>query len=119
MSGIAQFRTAEKCSPVSSPDTVKKADRPKLVQSGQEDAIVVCEDNLVFMRTLPDASMKLIITSPPYNMGKEYEQKSSLDAYLEAQRASIKEAVRLLHPNGSICWQIGNYVDDTDLVARS
>ncbi len=73
----------------------------------EENAVIVCEDNLAFMRTLPEASMKLVVTSPPYNMGKEYETKSSLDAYLEEQRATITEAVRLLHPKGSICWQIG------------
>ena len=44
----------------------------------KEDAVVVCLDNLVFMRSLPDASMKLIVTSPPYNMGKEYETKNVL-----------------------------------------
>jgi adenine-specific DNA-methyltransferase len=76
----------------------------------KQDAVIVCEDNLVFMRSLPDASMKLVVTSPPYNMGKEYEKKSSLDVYLEDQCQTISEAVRLLHPMGSICWQIGNYV---------
>jgi adenine-specific DNA-methyltransferase len=116
MSGTAQlFRTTEKRLPVSPTDMVKRALRPKLVQPGNEDAVVVCQDNLVFMRSLPDASMKLIVTSPPYNMGKEYEKKSSLDTYLQAQRESIEEAVRLLHPNGSICWQIGNYVDEGEV----
>lgn len=80
-----------------------------------QDAVVACQDNIVFMRSLPDDSMKLIITSPPYNLGKAYETKSSLDAYLDAQRETIKEAVRLLHPNGSICWQIGNYVDEGEV----
>src|SRR5687767_10697375 len=65
-------------------------------------------DNLAFMRTLEDASMHLIITSPPYNLGKEYEKKRSQDCYIEEQVATIAEAVRLLHPNGSLCWQVGN-----------
>jgi adenine-specific DNA-methyltransferase len=67
------------------------------------------------MRSLPDESMKLIVTSPPYNLGKAYETKSSLEAYLDAQRETIKEAVRLLHPSGSICWQIGNYVEEGEV----
>jgi adenine-specific DNA-methyltransferase len=67
------------------------------------------------MRSLPAESMKLIVTSPPYNLGKEYETKKSLDVYLEAQRETIKEAVRLLHKQGSICWQIGNYVEDGEV----
>jgi adenine-specific DNA-methyltransferase len=86
---------------------------PTLVKG--QNAVIVCEDNLVFMRSLADASMKLIVTSPPYNMGKEYETKSSLEVYLEDQRQTISEAVRLLHPKGSICWQIGNYVDDGEV----
>jgi adenine-specific DNA-methyltransferase len=97
------------------PATPRKASRPVPIESKAQDAIVVCQDNLLFMRSLPDSSMKLIATSPPYNLGKEYETKSSLQAYLDAQRETIKEAVRLLHPNGSICWQIGNYVEEGEI----
>lgn len=72
---------------------------------------IECVDNLDFMRKLEGESMHLIVTSPPYNLGKEYESHRSQDAYLERQAATIAEAVRLLHPNGSICWQVGNYVE--------
>lgn len=71
-------------------------------------ADIVCEDNLIYMRRLASASMKLIVTSPPYNIGKEYEEKKTLEKYTEEQAACIAEAVRLLHPRGSICWQVGN-----------
>ena len=81
----------------------------------QPEAVVACQDNIAFMKTLSDESMKLIVTSPPYNLGKEYETKSSLDDYLEAQHLCIKEAVRLLNPKGTICWQVGNYVDDGEV----
>lgn len=94
----------------------KKPGKGLLVQFPSEnDAVVACQDNLEFMRSLPAESMKLIVTSPPYNLGKEYETKKSLDVYLEAQRETIKEAVRLLHKQGSICWQIGNYVEDGEV----
>ncbi|WP_253556625.1 DNA-methyltransferase [Robbsia andropogonis] len=59
--------------------------------------------------------MNLIVTSPPYNIGKKYEKRTSLDVYIESQAATIAEAVRLLHPNGSICWQVGNHVDDGEV----
>lgn len=72
-------------------------------------------DNLKFMRSLPDESMKLIVTSPPYNLGKTYESRRSQEVYLEEQAATIAEAVRLLHPRGSICWQVGNHVDDGEV----
>jgi adenine-specific DNA-methyltransferase len=76
---------------------------------------IVCTDNLAFMRSLPPASMNLIVTSPPYNLGKEYETRRSLTVYQEEQAATIAEAVRLLHPNGSLCWQVGNYVDNGEI----
>ena len=67
-------------------------------------------DNLAFMQDFPSDSCQLIVTSPPYNLGKQYEARASLDDYLAAQAAVITECVRLLHPQGSICWQTGNYV---------
>ena len=73
-----------------------------------KSAVLECKDNLAFMRSLPDASMKLIVTSPPYNIGKAYERRSPLEQYIQQQTAVIAECVRLLHPMGSICWQIGN-----------
>ena len=80
--------------------------------------VMVCEDNISFMTRLESAglSMKLIVTSPPYNLGKDYETRSSLDDYLESQSEVIKRCVRLLHPLGSICWQVGNYVDHGKIV---
>lgn len=82
----------------------------------KSDATMVCEDNLTFMRGLPAASMQLIVTSPPYNVGKSYERRTSLNEYLEVQRLVIAECVRLLAPTGSICWQVGNYVDRGEVV---
>ena len=72
--------------------------------------VMACQDNLDFMQGLPDQHMKLVVTSPPYNIGKDYEAKTSLDAYLETQKRVVGECVRLLHPQGSICWQVGNFV---------
>lgn len=76
---------------------------------------IKCIDNLEFMRSLPNESMHLIVTSPPYNLGKSYEKKTSNEIYIEQQTAAIAEAFRLLHPRGSICWQVGNYVDDGEI----
>lgn len=74
-------------------------------------ARIECVDNLRFMRSLADESIHLIVTSPPYNIGKSYETRKSIDVYLEQQAATIAEAVRLMHPRGSLCWQVGNHVD--------
>ena len=79
------------------------------------EAVAACQDNLEFMSGLPDGKFQLIVTSPPYNLGKEYEGRSPIDAYLAAQAKVIAECVRLLHPGGSICWQVGNYVDKGEI----
>ncbi len=74
-----------------------------------------CADNLEFMRPLKSGSMKLIVTSPPYNIGKSYERRASLEAYVHEQAQVISECVRLLHPNGSLCWQVGNHVQNGEI----
>ena len=77
--------------------------------------VLACEDNLSFLRRLPEASVKLVVTSPPYNLGKGYEARTSLEAYVEAQRRVIAQCVRVLHPRGSLCWQVGNYVANGEI----
>lgn len=76
---------------------------------------MACEDNLAFMRPLRDESMQLIVTSPPYNIGKSYEKRSPLEAYVQNQARVISECIRLLHPQGSLCWQVGNHVQDGEI----
>lgn len=76
---------------------------------------MACMDNLAFMRPLPDESMKLIVTSPPYNIGKAYEKRSALDTYVKEQAQVISECVRLLHRRGSICWQVGNHIQNGEI----
>lgn len=73
-------------------------------------AFIDCADNHDFMRELRAESMKLVVTSPPYNIGKAYEKRTSLDDYIASQAQVIAECVRLLHPQGSICWQVGNHI---------
>ena len=60
------------------------------------DVSMAAEDNLAFMRPLANESMDLIVTSPPYNIGKVYEERSRLDSYVEQQAQVISECVRRL-----------------------
>lgn len=76
---------------------------------------IKCEDNLKFMRPLKSDSMQLIVTSPPYNIGKSYEKRKTLDDYVSQQSQVISECVRLLSPNGSLCWQVGNHVNNGEI----
>ena len=68
---------------------------------------MACQDNLDFMRGLPDSSMKLIVTSPPYNIGKQYEKRSLLESYLSEQERVIAKCVLLLHPKGIWLGSVG------------
>lgn len=77
--------------------------------------VVKCEDNRTFLQKLPSSSMALIVTSPPYNIGKAYEKRSSLESYVEQQKEVIAECVRLLKDRGSICWQVGNHVQSGEI----
>lgn len=67
----------------------------------------------VFLQKLqPDAYFDLIVTSPPYNLGKEYEVPGEFETYLRWQERVIDLLVPRLKDGGSICWQVGNYVEN-------
>lgn len=73
-------------------------------------------DCLGLLPKVPDGLVKLVVTSPPYNLGKPYETRLDLDEYLAQQRRVIEECVRVLNNRGSICWQVGNYVDNSEII---
>lgn len=68
-------------------------------------------DCLNVLTTVENEKFDLIITSPPYNVGKSYETKTSIEKYLETQESIIDELVRTLSKQGNLCWQVGNYID--------
>lgn len=68
-------------------------------------------DSFSELSGLTKGKFDLIITSPPYNTGKEYEKILPIDEYIKKQEAIIKILVDLLKESGSICWQVGNYID--------
>ena len=72
---------------------------------------VYCGDSLTYLNKFPENKFDLIITSPPYNIGKSYEVKETIETYLKTQEDIIKELVKVLSNHGSICWQVGNFVD--------
>jgi len=82
----------------------------------QEDIVLYQGDCLELLKTIPDDSLRLVVTSPPYNIGKEYEKRLKLERYLDQQAEVIRECVRCLSPDGNICWQVGNYVDNGAII---
>jgi adenine-specific DNA-methyltransferase len=67
-------------------------------------------DCLEMIAKLPTASVDLVVTSPPYCIGMEYERAKSVEDFLEAHRRLLPEIIRITRPGGSICWQVGSHV---------
>ena len=83
--------------------------------SKKADAVFLHGDSLEKLKSLPAGSVQLTITSPPYNIGKEYETRVALEHYLDWLRPILAEIHRVTAEGGSVCWQVGNYVEDSEV----
>ena len=83
--------------------------------SSMAKVVTYSGDAIDGLQGIPSGSIQLVITSPPYNIGKKYESVTSLESYLASQERVIKELVRVLSPNGSLCWQVGNFVKESEV----
>jgi adenine-specific DNA-methyltransferase len=77
---------------------------------------VLLGDCLDLLRGLPDGSVDLVVSSPPYNLGKEYEERRALEVYLDEQRVVLGECARVLADTGSLFWQVGAYSNKGALI---
>jgi adenine-specific DNA-methyltransferase len=68
------------------------------------------------LRSLPEGCVDLIVSSPPYNLGKAYESKQTLGSYIDEQTLVLRECSRILAPTGSIWWQVGAYAEKGMLI---
>jgi len=74
-------------------------------------------DVLPLLERLPTEPLfDLVVTSPPYNLGKEYEKRQELTQYLKWQEQIIDRIVPRVRETGSICWQVGNFVDNGQII---
>jgi len=71
---------------------------------------VVFGDCLDFLKEIPTESADLIVSSPPYNIGKTVNDRQPLDHYLDWQKEVLTECYRVLKTKGSIFWEIGTYI---------
>jgi adenine-specific DNA-methyltransferase len=69
-------------------------------------------DCVQLLNKLPNESVNLVVSSPPYNLGKEYEKKRELEIYLDKQKRILEQCVRILKKTGSIFWQVGAFSDN-------
>jgi adenine-specific DNA-methyltransferase len=96
------------------PSSDKLETASRFTPSGR--AVVYPGDCMDLLRSVPDGAVQLVVTSPPYNIGKDYEKKVSVPEYTRWQEAVIRECARILGPEGSLCWQVGNYVDNGAII---
>lgn len=79
------------------------------------EIVLVHGDTLEILGAMPANCVKLIISSPPYNIGKVYETRKGLNHYLDVLHPVLTQLVRVLADGGSLCWQVGNYVEDSEV----
>lgn len=95
-------------------DIIRRFKEDKVASS---DCMVWLGDVQKFLTSLPeDPIFDLVITSPPYNINKEYEERKALQEYLEWQKAIITEISKRTTEKASICWQVGNYIENGHIV---
>src|SRR5262245_42392304 len=70
-------------------------------------------DALELLQKLPKRiKFDLVVTSTPYNLGKTYEAKRRLSQYIRWHEEIIERVTERVVETGSVCWQVGNYVDN-------
>ena len=74
----------------------------KTTFSKENNATLYLGDCLGFLRQITDKSIQLIVTSPPYNIGKEYETKLDIQEYVTQQSRVIDECIRVLNYEGEV-----------------
>ena len=67
-----------------------------------------CKSSEDMSAEVADNSVALMVTSPPYNVGKDYDDDLSLEEYLGLLERVFKETYRVLEPGGRACINIAN-----------
>ena len=73
-------------------------------------------DSQVFLRSIDSATVDLLVTSPPYFIGKEYDVSKNIGDFEQTICSLLSELDRVIKPGGSICWQVGNYVHQSGII---
>jgi DNA modification methylase len=68
---------------------------------------ILCQDSRD-MGNIPDSSVHLMVTSPPYNVSKDYDQNLTMEEYGELLRSVFTETYRVLVSGGRVCINIAN-----------
>lgn len=104
---------------------MKNDDRVKIVKVTKKTNFNELKDkNVIFngdvektLLCMPEEPIfDLIVSSPPYDIGKSYEKRIPLNEYIAWQKRIIVEMTKRLKDGGSICWEVGNYVENNSIV---
>lgn len=81
-----------------------------------ESVQIVTGDCRKWIKNLEDATIDLVVTSPPYFIGKEYDRSNKAADFLPEISALLPDIKRILKPGGSVCWQVGYHVTENRVV---
>jgi adenine-specific DNA-methyltransferase len=85
-----------------SPPKRKRRARPRIQ--------LLLHDAFDFLKKIKPGSVDLIVSSPPYCMGKEYEKSLNVEDFIAAHELLAPLLARVLRRGGSLCWQVGHHV---------
>lgn len=88
----------------------------KRVAEGTRRAAIFNDDCIELLTAIPDDSASLVVTSPPYCMGKEYEPGNTIDDFVSAHELVLPHVARLVQKGGSVCWQTGYHVRKNEVM---
>jgi adenine-specific DNA-methyltransferase len=109
---FAMIATKETCPPMltlSSAEAIRRS-------TENEKFVLFQGDCRAILAELPENSVDLVISSPPYFMGKEYDRSNRHSDFEEEHHALAPLLSRILKPGGSLCWQTGMHADSGAIV---
>jgi adenine-specific DNA-methyltransferase len=73
---------------------------------------IILGDAFKLIKEVPSGCIDLILTSPPYGIGKSYERRSvTIDDYIKTMKPICEECVRVIRKGGALIWQVGNRIE--------
>ena len=92
---------------------VKIVDDVRKVKATDKTCVIYADDVEKYLDSLPEKPIfDLVITSPPYDIGKEYEKMMPIEEYISWQKRIIEKICLRLKDTGSICWEVGSIIQN-------
>jgi adenine-specific DNA-methyltransferase len=83
---------------------------------GDENFVLFQGDCHDLLADLPEGSVSLIVSSPPYYMGKEYDRSTRHQDFEKEHQELAPLLTRALRPGGSLCWQTGMHATNGSII---